>query len=376
MKTTKELLCDLIRIRSVSTDIPEVNRCVDFLRAELESDGLFCAEETFAGGRKALWASNIAGKRPDLLVVVHLDVVPVDSDAQFEPVVDGDTVSGRGALDCKGNAVAAIGALREVLADAASGASIGVIFTTDEEIGGATTAGMVARGYGAAKAALVYDCGAKSNLFIGQKGIAGLRLVARGKGGHSSCPWNLDNPIYTLAEALVRLRAYWEAKYPHVAGEDWHNSLAPCILSAGQAGNQIPDTAAATLNVRFIETSTPEEIAAEVRRATGLEVELLESSPCCLFPSDSPAIETLCGVISESFGVAEVRRYRMSGGTDARHLVRLGVPVAVTGIAGKGPHQSDENASLSSIDRFARIAAGFARRLVRMRPEIRQAGGV
>lgn len=365
MINPSDLLCDLIRIRSVSTDIAEVNRCVAFLRAKLEAEGLFCQTETFAEGRQALWASNIEGKRPDLLLVVHLDVVPVDSESQFEPAIDGDTISGRGSLDCKGNAVAAITALREVAADAASGASIGIIFTTDEEIGGDTTRGMVERGYGASKAALVYDCGAKSNIFVAQKGILELRLVAEGKGGHSSCPWNFDNPICTLMEALARLRAHWDAKYPHVAGQDWHNSLAPCMLSAGKAANQIPDTATATINIRFIETSTPEEIVEEVRQVTGLKVEQFAFSPCCFFPPDNPTIDVLSEVISESFGVAEVKRYRMSGGTDARHLVSLGVPVAITGIAGSGPHQSDEHASLSSIGRFAHIAAEFARRLAK-----------
>lgn len=358
-----DLLCDLMRIKSVSTDIHEVNRCVSFLRAKLEAEGLFCQTETFDEGRQALWASNIEGKRPDLLMVVHLDVVPVDSDEQFEPVIDGDTISGRGSVDCKGNSVAAIEALRETAADAASGASIGIIFTTDEEIGGNTTRGMVERGYGATKAALVYDAGAKSNIFIAQKGIVELRLVAEGKGGHASCPWQFDNPIFTLMEALARLRAHWDAKYPHVPGQDWHNSFAPCTLSAGKASNQIPDTATATINIRFIETSTPDEIVEEVRKVTGLKVESSAVSQCCFFPPDNPLIDILSEVISESYGGAKVGHYRMNGATDARHLSPLGVPVAIMGITGSGAHQSDEHASLSSIGRFGHIAAEFARRL-------------
>ena len=363
MINSTDLLCDLIRIKSVSSDVAEVNRCVEFLRAKLEAEGLFCKTETFAEGRQALWASNIEGKRPDLLIVVHLDVVPVDTDDQFNPVVDGDTIYGRGSVDCKGNAVAAIAALREVAADAASGASLGIIFTTDEEIGGDTTLGMVERGYGASKAALVYDAGAKSNIFIAQKGIVELRLVAEGKGGHASCPWQFDNPIYTLVEALARLRAHWEAKYPHVAGQDWHNSLAPCMLSAGKAPNQIPDTATATINIRYIETSTPEQIVEEVRQVTGLRVEPFAASQCCFFPPDNPLIDVLSKVISESYDGAKVGHYRMNGATDARHLGPLGVPVAIMGITGSGAHQSDEHAFLSSIDRFGHIAAEFARRL-------------
>ena len=366
MKNTADLLCDMMRIKSVTTDIPEVNRCVAFVRETLEAEGLKCAVETFDDGRQALWASNIEGKKPDLMIVVHLDVVPVDSDSQFEPVIDGDTIWGRGSEDCKGNAMAAIGALMQVAADKDSGASIGILFTTDEEMGGRTTAGMVARGYGAAKAALVYDAGGESNIFIGQKGIVELRLVAEGKGGHASRPWAFDNPIYTLMAAIEKLHAHWEAKYPHADGQEWHNTLAPCMLSSGKAPNQIPDTATATINIRFIETSTPEAIVEEVREVTGLKVEPFAISPCVFFPPDNPVVETLSQVISESFGGVKVGHRRMNGATDARHLGNLGVPVAVSGIRGEGAHQADECASLSSIKRFADIAAEFARRLAKM----------
>ena len=366
MKNTADLLCDMIRIKSVSSNIPEVNRCAAYVRETLEAEGIKCAVETFEDGRQALWASNVDGKKPDLLLVVHLDVVPVDSDKQFEPVVDGDTVWGRGSEDCKGNAVAAIEALMQVADDKDSGASIGIIFTADEEIGGRTTAGMVARGYGAAKAALVYDAGGGSNIFIGQKGIVVLRLIAEGKGGHASRPWAFDNPIFKLAAALEKLRVHWEAKYPHVDGQEWHNTFAPCMLSSGKASNQIPDTASATINIRFIDNATPEAIVEEVREVTGLKVERGEVSPCVFFPPDSPAIKTLCEVISESFGGAKVGNRRMNGATDARHLGTLGVPVAVSGIDGNGAHQADESASLSSIKRFADIAAEFARRLAKM----------
>ncbi len=366
MLNSTDLLCDLIRIKSVTDDIPEVNRCVNFLRGKLEAEGLHCAVETFDGGRQALWASNIEGKKPDLLIVVHLDVVPVDSDSQFEPIVDGDVVTGRGSEDCKGNAVAAIAAMQEIAADKASGASIGIIFAADEEKGGITTAGMVSRGYGASKAAIVYDASGGPSIYIGQKGIVELNLIAEGKGGHASRPWEFDNPIYKLLDALAKLRAYWDAKYPHEKGKDWHNSLAPCILSAGKAANQIPDTATAALNIRFTENSSPESIAAEIREVTGLKVEPFETSPCVFFPPDSPAIGILSDVIAESFGVEKIEHRRMNGATDARHLGGLGVPVAVAGVKGSGAHQSDECVWMSSIKQFASIAAEFARRLAKM----------
>lgn len=360
----QELLCDLVRMPSVSDDISEVNKCVDFLCAKLEAEGLFCAKETF-DGVKALWASNVADKRPDLMVVVHLDVVPVDSSDEFNPVIDGDRMIGRGTFDCKGQAVAAIAALLDVAADKSSGATMGVLFATDEETGGHTTGWMVDRGYGASKAALVYDTNGGSDICIGQKGIVNLRLTAEGHGGHASEPWNFDNPVLKLCDAIIKLNAWWAGRYPHT-DDNWHNSLAPTILSAGKVQNQIPDMATAMLNIRFIETTTAEALAEEVREVTGLKTEITETTPCvCLQPS-GPAFEALSEIISAHFGGAKVGFSRMCGATDARHLAPLGVPIAISGVDGGCAHRCGEYVELPSIRRFASIAADFARRLAKL----------
>lgn len=366
MLTRDELICELVKIRSVTADIPEVNNCVEYLRDQLAGEGFFCAVETFDGGRKALWASNIDGKKPDLTIVVHLDVVPVDSDTQFEPRIEGDKIIGRGTGDCKGNAVAAILALREIAADKSGRASIGVIFATDEEHGGSTTAGMVERGYGAKKAALVYDSYSESSLCVAHKGILTLEITANSVGGHSSIPWCFKNPIDLLMDALVKLRAHWDAKYPHVDGQEWHNTCAVTMFNAGKAFNQIPDAATATLNIRFIETATPESLTEEVKSVTGLDCRICDISPCVSFPADSAEVQLLGKIVAKSYGVSETKYIKGNGATDARHLGPLGVPVAVTGIEEHGIHQSNETASLSSMTRYGAIAAEFARELAKM----------
>ena len=57
----------LIRIPSVSSNIVEVNRAVDFLDGELGRDGLYRQIETMPDGRRVLFAANESTKRPDIL---------------------------------------------------------------------------------------------------------------------------------------------------------------------------------------------------------------------------------------------------------------------------------------------------------------------
>ena len=74
-----ELLKGLIRIPSVSADVEQVNRAVDFARADFERRGLVCTVETNSVGRRMLWVANVRDRRPDVVFSSHLDVVPAQS---------------------------------------------------------------------------------------------------------------------------------------------------------------------------------------------------------------------------------------------------------------------------------------------------------
>ena len=173
-------LLDLLRIPSVTDDVPQVNRAVAAMRGWLEARGVFCETEAMPDGRELLYASVVEGQRtPKLLLNAHLDVVPA-SPTLFEPRIEGDRIHGRGTQDCKGNAIAMATALAAL---AGSGASVGAVFSTDEEEGGETSGEAVARGCRATGLTAVLDAGPWS-ITYSQKGILSLRLVAKGRGGH------------------------------------------------------------------------------------------------------------------------------------------------------------------------------------------------
>ena len=90
-------LKELIRIPSVSADVAEVNRVADFTRRYAESKGLFCTIETNAAGRSMVWVANVKGKRPDVLLSAHLDVVKAQSPDMFTPKEADGRLYGRGA---------------------------------------------------------------------------------------------------------------------------------------------------------------------------------------------------------------------------------------------------------------------------------------
>lgn len=334
-----ELLCEMIRMRPVSRDIPAVNRVQRRVQEFLTEKGLYCTMEK-DGEREVLFAATTPGKVQDILLCTHLDVVPAEVPGQYEPFIKDGVLYGRGSSDCMGNAIAVM----KAMCTAPAGASLGCIFTGDEEIGGETTAFMVAQGYSARKLGLVMDSG--GSVFYAQKGILNLTVTAHGSGGHSSRPWNFDNPVVKLVNGLQKLFAEWENP---ANADDWRRSMAPTILRGGNAVNRIPDIAQAELNLRLVKLEEKEEVIEYIRKVTGLEVTATESCDPFTSPVDSEEMKKILAAYRKAFG-KEVAPTRMCGATDARHLYKIGVPVYVSGLNGSGAHSVEEKLNLDSID--------------------------
>ncbi|MBO7146415.1 MAG: M20 family metallopeptidase [Lentisphaeria bacterium] len=335
------LLCELIRMRPVSSNIEAVNRVQQRVCDFLTERGIYCSME-MNNDRKVLFASTSSEKTPDVLLCTHLDVVPAEDESQFEPEIKGNLLYGRGSTDCLGNSIVAI----RTLCEYKDKISIGCIFCGDEEIGGLTAAAMIERGYGAKNFALILDSG--RNIYYAHKGILCLKVTAEGHGGHSSQPWNFENPVLALINGLHALFADW--KNP-TKNDTWHLSIAPTILQAGNAVNRIPDTAEAILNIRVIKKTEIEEITSLIREKTGLKVEILEQSDPFESSADSELLRRLKTAYEHAFGVT-IEPAKMMGATDARHLYKIGCPLYITGVSGNGIHGREEYVELDSLDKL------------------------
>ncbi len=345
MRDTIELLSELIRCRPVSSDIAAVNKAMQVMNRYLQEKGVPCVMEE-VGERQLLYASTFPGKEQDLLLNAHIDVVPADAE-MFEPRLEGDRLYGRGASDDLSNAVC----IAQLLCRQLGKSSVGAIFTADEEIGGFTTEAMVQRGYAARKFAIVLD-GPSCQVATAQKGIQIMKLRAKGRGGHASQPWNFDNPIDKLIDGYLRLRQQW----PEVtADKQWQNTMAPCMLQAGFAGNQIPDEASMVINFRYITSADRTAIIEMAQKLTGLEIELDRQCEPVVSDENAPELQILAKAIQKYFPEREPGFVRMNGATDARHMLSMKVPIAITSADGEGAHSRNEWVELSSIDKYVKL---------------------
>jgi acetylornithine deacetylase/succinyl-diaminopimelate desuccinylase-like protein len=315
--------------------------------------------------------------RPALLVHGHLDVVPAHApDWTHDPFsgeVADDCVWGRGAIDMKDMDAMMLAVFRQRLREGRAPArDIVLTFTADEEAGGTWGARFLVDKHaelfeGVTEA--VGEVGGYS-LTLGQqrlyllqtaeKGIAWLRLTARGTAGHGSMVQS-DNAVTELAEAIGRLgrhewpvrlipsvRAFLEGasaalsiefmpndpaltldkigSISRIIGATLRNTVNPSVLRAGYKVNVVPQTATAEVDGRFL-PGYEDEFLAELDRVLGPGVtrEFIHHDIAVETTPDGDLYDAMTSALLAQDPDAKVIPYCLSAGTDAKSFSRLGV---------------------------------------------------
>ena len=193
-----------------------------------------------------------------------------------------------------------------------------------------------------------------------QKGIAWMKLTAKGTAGHGSMT-NNDNAINKIATAITNLSAH---KFPitikdSVRGLLEETAIAhgmkfdendpekvvallgtlaklvsatlsdtanPTMLSAGYKVNVIPGEATAYVDGRFLPGNSDtflKEIKTVVGKDISVEAETLDVA--LEAPFKSGIVESMINALSIEDPVAKVVPYMLSGGTDAKAMSKFGI---------------------------------------------------
>jgi len=350
-------LKELVEIPSASSDCPQVNRAMRAMRAYLEKRGVWCAVETDEKGRELLFAATQPGKVQDFILSAHLDVVPASFEGQYAFRNENGRLSGRGVDDDKGCSLAVA---QTLVALAGSSVSAGCIFGADEELGGYTTTWMVEKmGYRPRKMVLVLDS-AYAKVGYATKGQLMVRATLKGKGGHSSAPWNCEDLVTRLSAAVVKIHDEWYRRHPLADGPDhWSDVLTPTVVrSEGDALNRIPSEVWVNFNLRSVREEAKDECVALIRELTGGNVEVVRYSPPCVSDGKDPLVLRLRQAMAAELG-REIPLERMPFATDARCFVSCKVPVVNVGHEGGDSHAATEWATADSIDVVTRYLMAF-----------------
>jgi acetylornithine deacetylase/succinyl-diaminopimelate desuccinylase-like protein len=315
--------------------------------------------------------------RPALLIHGHLDVVPADaSDWRVHPFsgeISEDCVWGRGAVDMKDFDAITLAVVRQRLAEGRRPPrDVVLAFLADEEAGGTWGARWLVDNHaehfeGVTEA--IGEVGGFSVTIGGQrlyllqtaeKGMAWMRLTARGTAGHGSM-LQPENAVTEVAEAVARIgRHEWpvretEAAFAfareaaHALGVDFNpenpaealvklgpisrmvaatltNTANPTMLSAGYKVNVIPQVASAQVDGRFL-PGHEEEFFSEIDALAGpgVQRDFVHHDIAVETTFDGDLVAAMHASLQAEDQEGRMVPYCLSGGTDAKSFSRLGI---------------------------------------------------
>ncbi len=370
---------DLIRIDTSNygdDSGPGERKAAEYVAASLAEVGIeseIFESETGRASLVARWG-NQNSTRPGLLIHGHLDVVPARaSDWRVDPfaaeVVDG-YLYGRGAVDMKDFDAMLLSVVRaRQRAGVIPDRPITLVFTADEEAGGVLGAHWLVEQHpdlfeGCTEAigevgGFSTEVGGKRLYLIesGEKGIAWMRLRARGTAGHGSMR-NDDNAVTHLAEALVALGEHqWPeepgpsmqlllAKVRELTGKEGsadelleqfgpavrmigagiRNTTNATMLEAGYKHNVVPGEAIAYVDGRYL-PGHAESFLPTVQGLVGdnVSVETYITDAALEYPFEGDLVDAMTVALHSQDPEAHIAPFLMSGGTDAKAWHKLGI---------------------------------------------------
>jgi len=421
-----EHLQSLIRIPTVSrADETQVDAAV-FARFRAELARLYprvhaLELEVVAGGSLLFrWPGRDPEGGQPAVLMAHYDVVPADEPGWTHPPFAAELVGegaeqrvwGRGAIDDKGMLCSILEAVEAALASGVQPArDVYLSFGHNEETQGSGAAAIVellhARGV---RAGLVIDEGGAivegmlpgvegpiAMIGLGEKGIAGVELIAEKQGGHAATPAP-NGATAVLARAILRLEAHpsrmslpepsiamLEAVSARASGvRKWlyrharllrgplaramarsgpeqaavvRTTRAVTRLSGSAGDNVLAERATAMVNVRIAAGSTVERAVADIRVVVGDEVRVrlvYGSDPPPVSRREGPAWDALTRAIAATFPRTIPSPFIMIQASDARYFTRISdtvyrfLPFDLTAGEREALHAIDESIRMST----------------------------
>lgn len=293
-------------------------------------------------------------KEPKIMMVGHLDVVPAP-DHLFKATTKGDCLMGRGVEDMKGMDAAMILAMKE-FSELKNPPSVGLMLTTDEEIGGYDGVSYLFNemGYNC-QVGFIPDAGRDFNIIFAQKGILHLRITANGKGAHGSRPWLGDNALDKLVDVCQVLRKV----FPGTKKDAWVTTCSLGRISGGTAANVVPDQAEMLIDIRFTEEHSKGKLLAKIKKLfPKLKVEEISGGEVLFTETSNNYLKSLKKIIEKELG-RKIKTDKSHGASDGRFLAGKNIPVLLIGPTGGGTHALDEWVSIKSLVQTYRIVKNF-----------------
>lgn len=359
-KDILELTQNLISIPSTHSRPEKISECTDFITQWLDKHAIIFSHH-IENNVPSIVVTPSETAETKILLLSHFDVVETESDAPFTPRIEDGKLYGRGAIDDKYAVAISLILFREHLSALQKQGltqremSFSLLLTGDEEVGGHNGVGKIGHLI-KPDFFIALDGGNPGLIVTKEKGTILINLDATGKAGHAARPWLAQNAFDILAKDYMRILPLFSEE----TDDHWHKTMALTKSKVGNGStNIIPEKATATLDIRYTENDSADEIITTIQQLVDSNVIVAGKEPM-FFGGNSPYFSTLKKHANGAvFGFEH-------GASDARFLSIRDIPGAIWGANGEmSQHTDDEHIVLDSLyklfdslDSFLKETAG------------------
>jgi succinyl-diaminopimelate desuccinylase len=342
----------LIRFRTITGDHAEVHRAFDWIKDQVQPVPLYVRQHTHAGYSSLIMTTKRT-KSPKVWLCAHIDVVH-GSDQMFHPWIEDGKLYGRGAFDMKFAIACYVELLKELSIDARK-YDLGIMLTSDEEVGGFDgTQMMLDKEKYRGEIAFLPDGGEWWKLEERAKGLRIIRVAAQGQSAHGSRPWHGVCAIEQLTAFIHDVREYFATLATDDPGH-WYPTMHVGTITGGESMNQIAEHAEATIDMRYPKPTDLRAIETKLRtilkKHPAITIETAFGDDPYGIPKQNGEAKALARIAQKVTG-KELGWARSHGSSDARFFARHGIPTLLFWPVAGGAHSEHEWIDIEDLGRF------------------------